>query len=126
MSVRDWEKFRESTWDWAVLRGCFGNTKIEPTDIDGAVERNGCFLWFETKLPNAPIPYGQELFYSRLVQDRRHAVIFVWGHPGAPHKLELWHGTKKRQYLNADMDSLREVVTNWFKYADANPNGIGH
>ena len=51
MTINDPVKFCAGLWDWGILNGCFGDTLIKPTDIDGFVERNGKFLFFETKSP---------------------------------------------------------------------------
>ncbi len=40
MTIRSKEVFLQGLWDWAVLDGCFGNTRIRPTDVDGLIERH--------------------------------------------------------------------------------------
>lgn len=126
MTIKNWDAFKDSMWDWKVLRGCFGNTKIEPTDIDGFVERNGNFLVIETKLPGVEIKTGQIITFTQLVKDKRFSVLFIWGAPGDPKRLELWRDKSKREYAEADMETLRQVVSNWFNYADANAYGIDY
>jgi hypothetical protein len=41
--------------DWAMLDGCFGDTKVKPSDGDGQVHQNGAILFLEKKFPNAVI-----------------------------------------------------------------------
>ena len=38
----------DGIFDWDFLKGCWGGS-IQPTDIDGIVERFGRVLMFETK-----------------------------------------------------------------------------
>jgi hypothetical protein len=56
--IRNMSQYDRGIWDWSILDGCFGDTKISPTDIDGCIERKGRKLFLETKTPGNPIPYG--------------------------------------------------------------------
>ena len=69
--IRDEEEFNKSLpagydgkFDWDVFKqhGCFGDTKIEPMDFDGVVERHKHYLIFETKKEGQRIPQGQRLY----------------------------------------------------------------
>lgn len=43
---------------------------MTPTDIDGLLEyENICYVFFETKFENAPLPAGQKLALQRLCDD---------------------------------------------------------
>jgi hypothetical protein len=53
---------------WDYLKKAFYPTKIQPMDFDAVVERNGCFLVFETKTPGVEIPLGQRLTLEMFVR----------------------------------------------------------
>lgn len=40
MTIHGSDRFLAGAWDWTVLDGCFGNTQIRPTDVDGMIERD--------------------------------------------------------------------------------------
>ena len=118
MTINNPAAFCASLWDWQCLDGCFGETLIKPTDIDGLIERNGKFLALETKLPNVPIHDGQRITFRALVNTGYFSVLFIWGHPGKPEAGELWHLGESYPHSSMDMDKLREIVERWFHYAD--------
>lgn len=119
-NIRNLDLYRAQLWDWSILNGCFGNTKIRVTDVDGMVERNGRFLFFETKQPSVmSIPRGQMMAYERLMR-RGGAVFFVvWGQPGSPEAVQVTtqHGTLPPQ--PCDLRGLRALTYRWFLKADA-------
>lgn len=120
MSINNAKLYMEGVWDWAILKGCFGNTKIEPTDIDGFVERKGKFLVLETKKLNVPVKQGQWWTFNELVATGRFTVIIVWGGTDMPEEMQVlypqpYKTTDKRK---ASIDDLRRVVKWWFQYAD--------
>lgn len=58
---------------------------ITPTDIDGLIEiRNQIIIFFEAKLQDKDVPYGQRLALERLVKDARlagkHAIAIIVEH----------------------------------------------
>jgi len=120
VTIRDDEKFMESLWDWACLNGCFGETRISPTDIDGFVERRGHYLVLETKLPGNNIPQGQRLTFDAMAKDGNHTIIVIWGKPGIPEKIKVITWTGEVVIKPADIDTLRDLVGRWFNYADKN------
>ena len=67
MTIQSEERFMASLWDWGILKGCFGDSKIEPTDMDGLVERKGHFLVLEAKQPGVKIKQGQWWTFNALV-----------------------------------------------------------
>lgn len=121
MSIQNETLFMEGVWDWGILNGCFGKSKIAPTDIDGAVERNGKFLFLETKKPETEIPTGQDIFYRGLVS-AGHSVLYIWGEKNQPQKLRLITPNMDRTYHDADIKTLRELVEKWYHWADASRN----
>ena len=115
MSIKDAQAFVDSIWDWGILKGCFGDSKIEPTDVDGLVERCGNFLIFETKLPWAKIPLGQKILFDAYVAVGNTTVLIVWGHPGKPEHYQIWKRTEK---LESNLECLRKYVSKWYEFAN--------
>lgn len=119
MTINNAEAYVENLWDWGILRGCFGKTKIEPTDIDGFLERRGAFLAIETKAPNVPIKTGQRITYEALIDTGFFTVIFVWGEANRPEKIELWlRNGQKEVFDPADLNTFRYIVKQWYRWAD--------
>lgn len=59
------KKRGEQRWDWSHAREHMIG-KIQPTDIDGAIERRGHFLFIETKHPDESMRDGQRRFLTEL------------------------------------------------------------
>lgn len=119
MTINNPELYIATLWDWACMNGCFGNTRIRPTDVDGMVERNGYFLFIETKKPGAKMPYGQELSYKNLVKRGRITFFVVWGMPAKPELVQVYttHGNLPPQ--KCDLAGLRYLVSLWYQKANA-------
>lgn len=124
MTINNPSAFMQGIWDWKILDGCFGETKIKPTDIDGLVERDGNLLILETKSPDVSLPTGQELTFKRMVKqgidaNKLNVVIVIWGENGAPQRLRVY----SRIYpdgkdIDGDIDTLRRYVSKWFEKAN--------
>lgn len=122
MTVRSAHDFLDGVWDWAILDGCFGNTKISPTDIDGMVERNGQVLFLETKKPGVEIPTGQLIAFKTLAKRRRCAVLIIWGEKQNPVKMRYITSAIDKTYDPADVKDLRLLVSYWFWWAERTSN----
>lgn len=118
MTIHDPKGYEASLWDWECLRGCFGKGSIKPMDIDGAVERNGKFLFIETKGPGVPLKAGQFIFYRRLTQLPGVAALLVWGYPGEPSALQIFAGNGISKVLPSDLDKLRRFAIRWYELAE--------
>jgi hypothetical protein len=120
MSIKNLQAFTNNLWDWAIFDGCFGNTRIKPTDIDGLVEKRGHFLWLEAKSPGKSIPLGQEIMFKNLRADGRHTIFVIWGDVGKPERLRIYQPHPKPivEEPYCDLPMLRAHVSRW--YADAN------
>lgn len=121
MTIRNDQSYMEGIWDWGILRGCFGTTNIEPTDIDGLVERNGHFLVIETKRPGVMVPLGQDIMFRSFVKACGAVVIVVWGERNSPAALRVYSTQHPdgRNEDNAGIERLRLLVTRWFEKANA-------
>lgn len=118
MTIRNLKSFTGGLWDWGILDGCFGNTKIAPTDLDGLVERNGRFLVLEAKGSGKAIGYGQQKTFDAMQKTGVFTVIVVWGKPNMPEKLKVFTSKATLEYEPADLNKLRAVVRQWFAWAN--------
>jgi hypothetical protein len=118
MTINNPELYNDGFWDWAILDGCFGDTKIKPTDIDGCVERRGKVLFIETKHPGAKIPDGQKYTFQTLVGTGIASVLVVWGNRDQPEAIMEFHKNITRGPYPADIEKLRERISRWYKWAD--------
>jgi hypothetical protein len=122
MTIRDWDKYAESSPDWSMLKGCFGPA-IRPEDIDGHVERGGLSLFLEHKLPGGKVDKAQDIGFDSLRKQGNTVVVF-WGrsrdgsdtthmqvyYPGGPNFPEVKEAT---------LATLREVCAWWYKHCPA-------
>lgn len=122
MTVRNQQKFFDEHWDWGFLKakGCFGGTKIEPTDIDGLTERKGHFLFIECKSPGVPLNLGQTILHKALIATGVFTVIRLWGHARTLNVTEIevlspFGNIEKRE---ATTDFLIRVCYRWFLRAN--------
>lgn len=121
--IRNLKYFEAGFWNWGILDGCFGDSRISPTDIDGCIERHGHKLLLETKMPGAKIPFGQQLTLESFVRDGA-TVIIVWGLKDSPQKIRVMTPHVTKDYEVATLETLRSIVAKWFAFADAG-NQIG-
>jgi hypothetical protein len=56
------------------------NPKAMPSNIDGVIERNGCFLWMEWKHGGESMSKGQQILLSKLAQVNDFFVIVITGY----------------------------------------------
>ena len=115
--IRNQAQYDRGIWDWTLLQGCFGNTRITPTDIDGCIERHGCFLWIETKRPGAEVPKGQEIVLYQLAR-RGDTVLIVYGEQGDVRQIVKLAPFGGKVFENADNETLRKLVQDWYEWAD--------
>lgn len=120
MTIRNANQFMAGIWDWAILDGCFGDTKIKPTDIDGFVERKGNFLILETKQPDAGVPEGQELTFKALVNKAGAVVIVIFGKQNKPERLRVYSSLYPDglDVIDPKGERLRRYVSEWFRRAN--------
>lgn len=116
MTINNPKSFTEQLWDWAVLDGCFGQSKIKPTDVDGLIEHNGHFLMLEAKNDGVPVPLGQAILHQSWL-DNGNSLIIIYGEPGKnPQKLECYIFGRRivREIEPASIEMLRTVVSYWY------------
>ena len=118
MTIRNPRAFVDQLWDWGCLAGCFGDSKIQVTDIEGMVEHNRHFLIIESKGIGVPVPEGQRILFQKWIS-RGFSVIFVWGTPGQPERIEYYAFGKQipEVFDPATLADLRAVVSGWYRRA---------
>lgn len=118
MTINSQERFIAALWDWGILDGCFGNTKIALTDIDGLVERKGQFLLIEAKGKGVELKDGQRRLLITLSNLSQFTVFIVWGDKNKPEKLQIF--SRGRQYSRKDtnLEHFRQKVSEWYIMAD--------
>ena len=120
MSINSKERFLAGLWDWAIFDGCFGQTKIHPTDVDGLVERNGCFLFLEAKPSGGELKTGQRITIESLSWQPRTWVIVFYGDPAAlaVTRITLYRRGQPEDQPDPSLEALRKLVGCWYAGAD--------
>ena len=107
-------------WDYSMLDGCFGASNIRPMDVDGLIERNGHGLFIETKGKDVQtIPVGQMRTLEWMSVGLNQTVLVLFGEPNKPERaFALYPGGLRLDFVNADVDSVRDFVARWFRWAE--------
>lgn len=103
-------------FDFDILSGCFGDTKISPTDIDLLVERKSKFLVIEFKTEGVKVPDGQRWSLEALSRIGGFVVLIVWGYP--PTEITAYEVIGRVDKEAHTLDELRSFVSRWFEYAN--------
>lgn len=104
-----------------MLDGCFGATRITPSDVDGIVERNGEFLILEGKLGGA-VSYGQRRMYENLSRRLACPLLYLWGQPNDIRRWEVWNKGKLQYKGDTSNERVRDYVRRWFNYVNRGMN----
>ena len=113
MTINNLEKFMESLPDWAMLAGCFGDTTIAPTDVDGLVERGGKCLFLEHKGQDAYLSDGQARTFRALAL-QGNTILTFWGTGNDVEKIRIDVADGTKMIQPGTLDDLRELVSKWF------------
>lgn len=86
------------------------------TDIDAVIERNGHFLWVESKRSKDSINRGQSILFTQL-HKRGDSVLWLYGPINEWTSFDLWcpNGYK------LEYDSIRSLeltINQWWEYAN--------
>lgn len=120
-------------WD-CLERGCF-NHKARPkleqfaphlprsaafTDIDGATEVDGRFMFLEWKSRSDELKTGQRLMFERLTKALGKKAIVIVIH-GNSKEMKVWHiqviqNGKTGTSQKCNMEELQKRIENWFKH----------
>jgi hypothetical protein len=107
----------DGVFDWSWTKGCFGDTKIAPMDMDAVIERRGNFLVLETKSVGAVVPQGQLMTLKALHSLGRFTVMIIHG-KSAPEVSQCWYPNSKKMAELHGVDEAREFVARWYRWAD--------
>ena len=104
---------------------------ISPTDIDGAVEANWHYLFWEFKTNGVSMKFGQRLFWDRLLTDLAPKAILIYAHhprldvvqvPQEIVRFEVWRSTGKHicrhgPFHSADeLQALNDAFYRWAEH----------
>ncbi len=106
----------DGVFDWSFTKGCFGNTKIEPMDFDGVVERFGHYLIFETKEIGKSILKGQEITLCNLQNPKSFTVIKIWGKSSPEYCTLIYPNGKEQEFVG--QEDIRQRICDWFDKVD--------
>jgi len=117
MTIRNMDKFIDSITDWAILDGCFGTTRIRPSDIDGFVERKGVCLFLEGKGLDAPLTTGQAIAFSTLAKQGNTVIVF-WGRDRDIARMRVITKSDPGVVKSCSLKDLRSAVKSWYEAAN--------
>jgi hypothetical protein len=103
-----------------VFDECFPSL-IGMSDIDGAVEIGGRFLFLEWKSPGGSVATGQRIMFQQLTGlSHRVTVIVVHGDPKdmAVTAVQVFQGGKSGPPLSCDLAGLKARISTWARRAD--------
>lgn len=112
---------KEQTPDWGFLDSSFSG-KIRVTDIDGAVEANGCLLILEWKRTGAILTTGQKIMFQMLTQKNHVTVFVIHGDPveTTTNHLQVWRNGQVTLDCDADNNLIKNLCESWEKKARDN------
>lgn len=114
--IRNMDKFIASKWSFRYFDESFLPTHVSFGDLDGIVERNGRFLVLETKGIGVPVPNGQAVMFSRMVETGLFTVVVLWGNaPDVVTHWRIWPGDKHP----ADRLRVRTFIADWWRQAQS-------
>jgi len=115
---------QQHMWDYSMLDGCFGNTKIRPMDVDGLIERNGHGLFIETKGRDVEhFSVGQMRTLEWMSVGLNQTVLVLFGEPNKPERaFAMYPGGLRVDFGQVDVDKVRDFVSRWFAWAERTPS----
>ena len=135
MTINDKDKFMAALWDWGFLDGCFDDTGIRVSDLDGIVERKGHLLFIEAKPTGKGVSTGQNRMFNELTNLGFHVVV-IWGETNEPDECLIMCPHQlggQRIKLTADRRiapeiakallkaKIAEMIRRWFVWANHFP-----
>ena len=98
------------------------NKKAIPSNIDGVMERNGCFLFLEWKRPGEKTSLGQSILLHQLAKLPKVFVICVHGYSDDTGRMigevSVIRPDGKEECLGHGEQALRDTVTKFYNYAE--------
>lgn len=106
--------------NWAVFNECFPGTNIRMSDIDGVVEHNGYFLFFEVKQNTKTIQYGQQLLFERLTRGAPHISVILLYAQNVSKNMDIQeyavfqNGEMTKDWTPTTTEKMQNHVKDWF------------
>lgn len=123
-NIRNREKFIDSIVDWSPLNNCFQG-KVQVSDVDGIVERNGHVALFEQKSVGAGVPKGQDILLDRITRPRAcpnsgceapvdpmFTAFVLFGELESPHEAEIRRSDVTMR-ISVDLERFKDIVRFW-------------
>ena len=109
--------------DFGALIGLIpSNPRVLPCDIDMVYERNQCFLFGEWKRAGENFGGGQRILLRQLSKQPRTIVLLIVGDTDNGMNVEqvfqICHDEQDPVLLGNGFDALKEVIIEWYNYAD--------
>lgn len=117
---RDGCYIEKSLPDWSMLDGCFGDTKVGGSDVDGVIYQNGKCLFLEKKFPRGILEQPQIRMINALVaQGNSYITIWCEARDGSDISyMRVWglsdYDPKDR--FKAGLGDFRAAVHLWWAY----------
>ena len=113
-NIRSRDAVAKAAFDFAPLNGCFGDSGIRPSDIDGMVEHRGQLLFLEHKSDGRPLPIGQKMAFNTLCHLGAQVVVF-WS-TGSDHDI-VRISEHPLPPEPGTLEDLKLIVSEWFEWA---------
>ena len=119
-NIRSLKGFLQGAWDLSVYNDCFPK-KNRLGDVDGSVEIFGHTLHVEFKESRYSLNQGQVLKAIRQAENSNISTIFIFGKTNKPVGYTfITPQNLQADYVEADQDSIKQVMKDWAKYAEEN------
>jgi hypothetical protein len=114
------KKLRGVLWNWKPVADMMPG-KMGVSDIDGVVERNGHFLFMESKNEREPLSVGQRIMLVELAKlnPERVRVVIVYGDRTTGEILGYCRVTADGVQERASPQAFKVAFTKWFNHADS-------
>ncbi len=124
MTIRNFAALKEATWDYSMFQGCFGDSRITVSDVDGIVERNGFYFILEVKSEGVETPLGQQIIFESMIKWNEligfmlpiFTVVSVWGPHDTVREMRIWN--KQDTQVRSTNQDLKDLMTRWYQMAD--------
>jgi hypothetical protein len=103
-------------WNWGWLSEAFGENTSSVADIDGVIERHGCFLLIEAKRSPKDMTEGQRLMLTNFSFKPNCISVVVYGPRDTPEFYDLCVDGQWRVVHEATSpDDFLRRVKRWFE-----------
>lgn len=122
-NIRDMNDYMNNFFPWDRLNEAFIRETIKVTDVDGMVEINGHFIFFEAKGPGSgySCSAGQKLALQRLAKIPGITVLLVrwtFGDKDEKEILSFSHINNLEYNLGNNWDDLWKWCNDWSSFVD--------